>query len=58
VLEATVSPGTNSAVVRYISGQVDFAEVQTAVESTGYQGACPVEQEENKESIAQKRNKS
>jgi Cu+-exporting ATPase len=34
-------------MIRYVPEQVDFAAVQTAVESTGYQAARPVEQEEN-----------
>jgi Cu+-exporting ATPase len=47
VLEATVSPGTDTATVRYVPGQVDFAAVKAAVESTGYQAARPVEEEES-----------
>lgn len=47
VLEATVNPGTDIALVRYVPGQVDFAAVQTAIESTGYEAARPVEKEES-----------
>lgn len=47
VMEATVSPGTDTALVRYVPGQVDFAAVKAAVESTGYQAARPVESEES-----------
>ncbi|HRQ41576.1 MAG TPA: heavy metal translocating P-type ATPase [Chloroflexota bacterium] len=46
VLEASVSPGTDTALIRYVPEQVDFAAVQAAIESTGYQAARPVEQEE------------
>jgi Cu+-exporting ATPase len=47
VLEATVNPGTDSAYIRYIAGQVDFAALKQAIESTGYQAARPLEQEES-----------
>ncbi len=47
VLEASVSPGTDTALVRYVPSQVDFAAVQAAIESTGYQAARPVEEEES-----------
>ncbi|MBE2199499.1 MAG: heavy metal translocating P-type ATPase [Anaerolinea sp.] len=47
VLATTVSPGTDTALIRYVPEQVDFAAVQAAVESTGYQAARPVEQEES-----------
>lgn len=47
VLEASVSPGTNTALISYVPEQVDFAAVKAAVESTGYQAARPVEQEES-----------
>ncbi|MCC9076009.1 heavy metal translocating P-type ATPase [Litorilinea aerophila] len=46
VLETTVNPGTDSAHIRYIAGQVEFAAIKQAIESTGYQAARPVEQEE------------
>ncbi len=47
VLEATVNPGDDSAHIRYAVGQVDFAALKQAIESTGYQAARPVEQEES-----------
>lgn len=47
VLEATVSPGTDTALVSYIPDQVDFAAIETAIESTGYQAAHPVTEEED-----------
>lgn len=47
ILEATVSPGTDTATVHYLPGQVDFAAVKAAVESTGYQAARPVGEEES-----------
>ena len=47
VLAASVSPGTDTALISYVPEQVDFAAVQAAVESTGYQVARPVEQEES-----------
>lgn len=46
VLEATVSPATDSARIRYAIGQVDFPAVKQAIESTGYQAARPLEQKE------------
>ena len=46
VLEATVNPGTDTVLVRYVTGQVDFAAMQAALESTGYQVARPVAEEE------------
>ncbi len=47
VLEATVNPGTDSARIRYAVGQVDYVALKRAIESTGYQAARPVEQEES-----------
>ncbi|MCQ3972069.1 MAG: heavy metal translocating P-type ATPase [Anaerolineae bacterium] len=47
VLEATVSPGTDTALVRYVPSQVNFSAVKEAIESTGYQAAQPVEAEES-----------
>lgn len=47
VLDATVSPGTDTALVRYVPGLVDFKAVSAAIESTGYQAARPMEQEES-----------
>jgi Cu+-exporting ATPase len=47
VLAATVSPGTDTVQISYVPEQVDFAAVQTAVESTGYQVSRPAEQEES-----------
>ncbi|MFZ5991401.1 MAG: cation transporter, partial [Deinococcota bacterium] len=44
VLEASVNPATEIASVRYIPGTADFRAIQTAVESTGYQAAHPLEQ--------------
>ncbi len=46
VLEATVNPGTDTVLVRYVTGQVDFAAMQATLESTGYQVARPVAEEE------------
>jgi len=39
VLEATANPGTDTARIRYAVGQVDFAALKRAIESTGYQAA-------------------
>jgi len=47
VLEASVSPGTDTAQINYVPEQVDFTAVRAAIESTGYQAALPVEQEES-----------
>lgn len=46
VLEATVSPGTETALIRYVPGQVDFAAVKAAIESTGYKAVHRLEEEE------------
>ncbi len=46
VLEVAVNPGTDTARIRYVAGQTDFAAIKRAIESTGYQAARPVEQEE------------
>lgn len=46
VLAANVNPGTNTVQISYVPEQVNFAAIQTAVESTGYQAARPVESEE------------
>ena len=46
VLEATVSPATEIARVRYVPGLVDLATLKAAVESTGYLSAHPIEREE------------
>ncbi len=47
VLDATVNPGTDTARIRYAVGQVDYAALKQAIESTGYQAALPVEQAES-----------
>lgn len=47
VLEATVNPATDTVLVRHIPGQVSFSAVKTAVESTGYQAARPIEETES-----------
>jgi len=44
VLEANVNPATEIASIKYIPGTADFQAIQTAVESTGYQAAHPLEQ--------------
>ncbi len=46
VLEATVNPGTETAQIRYVPGQVDFSAVKAAIESTGYKTVHRVEEEE------------
>lgn len=46
VLEAVVSPGTETTLIRYVPGQVDFAAVKAAIESTGYKAVHRVEEEE------------
>ncbi|RMF88080.1 MAG: heavy metal translocating P-type ATPase [Nitrospinota bacterium] len=46
VLEATVSPGTETALVRYVPERVDFAAIRAAIESAGYQTVHRVEEEE------------
>ncbi len=46
VLEAEVNPGTSTAQVHFVTGQVDFAALTSAVESTGFQAARPIEQKE------------
>ncbi|MCG3209692.1 MAG: Copper-transporting P-type ATPase [Anaerolineae bacterium] len=46
VLEASVNPGTNTAQIRYVPGQVDFMAVKAAVQTTGYQAAQSPEKEE------------
>ena len=46
VVEANVNPATDSAQLQYIPGQVSFADVQAAIQSTGYEVARPVEQTE------------
>ncbi len=57
VMEATVNPATDTALVRHIPGQVRFADIQAAVESTGYSVAHPVEKEEtvDEETVAHQR---
>lgn len=47
VLAATVNPGTNTVQIKYVPEQAEFAAIQAAVESTGYNVARPVEQEES-----------
>src|SRR3972149_114039 len=42
VVEANVNLSTDSAQLRYVPGQVSFAEVQAAIQSTGYEVARPV----------------
>jgi Cu+-exporting ATPase len=46
VLEATVSPGTETAVIRYVPEMVNFQAVKEAIESTGYKVVRRVEEEE------------
>src|SRR3990172_3775912 len=46
VVEANVNLSTDSAQLRYVPGQVSFAEVQAAIQSTGYEVARPVEETE------------
>ncbi|MBW7883020.1 MAG: copper-translocating P-type ATPase [Caldilineaceae bacterium] len=46
VLEATVNPGTDKVHIRYAAGQAVLADLKRAIESTGYQAAHSVEQEE------------
>ncbi len=47
VLEATVSPATEIAQIKYVPGMADFRTIKQAVESTGYQTAHPLEQEQS-----------
>ncbi len=46
VLDATVSPGTDTVSVRYVAGQTDFGAIKRAIESTGYRAARAEAQEE------------
>ena len=46
VLAASVNPGTNVAHVRYLPETADFDTIKQAIESTGYQVAHPLEEEE------------
>ncbi len=46
VLETTVNPGTETASIRYIPGQVDFAALKRAIESTGYTTVHRIEEPE------------
>ena len=46
VLEATVSPGTETAVIRYVPGMVSFPAIKEAIESTGYKTVHRLEEEE------------
>ena len=57
VLEATVSPGTETALIRYLPGMVCFEEVKQAIESTGYKTIHRLEEEEppDQESAARER---
>ena len=47
VLAATVNPGTNVAHVRYLPETADFEAIKQAIESTGYQAAHPLAEEES-----------
>lgn len=47
VLAATVNPGTNVAHVRYLPETADFEAIKQAIESTGYQVAHPLAEEES-----------
>ncbi|WP_172960789.1 heavy metal translocating P-type ATPase [Thermus scotoductus] len=44
VLEANVNPATSVATVVYVPGTADFRAIQTALESTGYRTAYPLNQ--------------
>jgi Cu+-exporting ATPase len=46
VLEATVNPGTETAIIRYVPEMVNFQAVKEAIESTGYKVVRRVEEEE------------
>ncbi|MFQ5795334.1 MAG: heavy metal translocating P-type ATPase [Candidatus Bipolaricaulia bacterium] len=46
VLSATVSPGTETALIRYVPDMVNFEAVKQAIESTGYTIAHRIEAEE------------
>ena len=46
VIEAVVSPATEIATIKYLPGAADFTAIKSAVESTGYQTAHVLEQEE------------
>jgi len=46
VLEATVNPGTETAVIRYVPGLVSFPAIKEAIESTGYKAVHRLEEEE------------
>lgn len=43
VLAATISPGTNTAVIQYLPQQADFPAIKAAITSTGYETVRPVE---------------
>lgn len=47
VLQATVSPGTEMAVISYVPKEANFAAIKTAVESTGYQTIHRIEEMES-----------
>lgn len=57
VLKATVNPGTELVQINYVPGLADFAAIKTAIESTGYKAALPIESEEtvDDETAAHKR---
>ena len=47
VLQATVSPGTSTALITYLPKQVDFSAIQAAIASTGYETVKQVEEGES-----------
>lgn len=57
VLKAIVNPGTELVQINYVPGVADFTAIKTAIESTGYEAAQPIEQEEtvDDETAAHKR---
>ena len=57
VLEATVNPGRDQVQISYLPSEVDLKAVESAIESTGYKSAKPVEENEDadEETAAHKR---
>lgn len=57
VLKATVSPATETALIRYLPEMVRFEDVKQAIESTGYKTIHRLEEEEppDQESAARER---
>lgn len=52
VLGATVTAGTETAIIQYVPDQVDFAAVKAAIESTGYKSVHRIEEVESSDQEA------